>query len=225
MKAHCVNLELKYQNQPLKFGQHGQIVNETSNKAKIKKEIEVLETIDIELEHSLLAKNEQLKKENEHLKQNYKDLYDFIKKIRIQTKDHNDSLIAQVNIVDTTGTPLSTSINQDAPSASALSTIYETQSPVLSQGVEEQLQSAQFDNDPFQDILTSEPSSQESSSNLQSTNHQPLEPLSKWTKNHLLANVIDNPSRPVSTRKQLQTNAMWCYFDAFLTSVEPKNYK
>ncbi|GKE69884.1 retrovirus-related pol polyprotein from transposon TNT 1-94, partial [Tanacetum coccineum] len=29
----------------------------------------------------------------------------------------------------------------------------------------------------------------------------------------------------VSTRKQLQTNAMWCYFDAFLTSVEPKNFK
>nr|GEV87608.1 retrovirus-related Pol polyprotein from transposon TNT 1-94 [Tanacetum cinerariifolium] len=28
-----------------------------------------------------------------------------------------------------------------------------------------------------------------------------------------------------STRKQLQTDAMWCYFDAFLTSVEPKNFK
>ncbi|GJU45259.1 retrovirus-related pol polyprotein from transposon TNT 1-94 [Tanacetum coccineum] len=35
----------------------------------------------------------------------------------------------------------------------------------------------------------------------------------------------DNPSRPVSTRKQLQTDAMWCYFDAFPTSVEPKNFK
>ncbi|GJS25285.1 retrovirus-related pol polyprotein from transposon TNT 1-94 [Tanacetum coccineum] len=70
---------------------------------------------------------------------------------------------------------------------------------VLTQGVEEQLQPAQFDYDPFQDILTSEPSSQESSSNLKSTNHQPLEHLRKWTKNHLLANVIGNPSRPVST--------------------------
>ncbi|GJZ69481.1 retrovirus-related pol polyprotein from transposon TNT 1-94 [Tanacetum coccineum] len=29
----------------------------------------------------------------------------------------------------------------------------------------------------------------------------------------------------VSTRKQLKTDAMWCYFDAFLTSVEPKNFK
>ncbi|GKD27739.1 retrovirus-related pol polyprotein from transposon TNT 1-94 [Tanacetum coccineum] len=56
-------------------------------------------------------------------------------------------------------------------------------------------------------------------------NHQLFEHISKWTKNHPLDNVIDNPSRPVSTRKQLQTDAMWCYFDAFLTTVEPKNYK
>nr|GFA40465.1 hypothetical protein [Tanacetum cinerariifolium] len=42
-------------------------------------------------------KNEKLHKENEHLKQTYQDLYDSIKKTRIQTKDLNDSLIAQVN--------------------------------------------------------------------------------------------------------------------------------
>ncbi|GJS71545.1 hypothetical protein Tco_0704386 [Tanacetum coccineum] len=100
MEAHCVNMELKYQNQALKDGQHGQIFNETSNKAKIKKEFEVLEMINIELEHSvatLLIENEKLHKENEHLKQAYKDLYDSIKKTQVQTKDHNDSLIAQIN--------------------------------------------------------------------------------------------------------------------------------
>ncbi|GJS96491.1 copia protein [Tanacetum coccineum] len=37
--------------------------------------------------------------------------------------------------------------------------------------------------------------------------------------------MIGNPSRPVSTRKQLKTDAMWCYFDTFLTFVEPKNFK
>ncbi|GKC38928.1 retrovirus-related pol polyprotein from transposon TNT 1-94 [Tanacetum coccineum] len=37
--------------------------------------------------------------------------------------------------------------------------------------------------------------------------------------------VIGNPSRPVSTRCQLQTNALWCYFDAFPTPIGPKNYK
>nr|GEX42931.1 retrovirus-related Pol polyprotein from transposon TNT 1-94 [Tanacetum cinerariifolium] len=46
-----------------------------------------------------------------------------------------------------------------------------------------------------------------------------------WTKDHPIANVIRDPSRSVSTRRQLETNAMWCYFDAFLILVEPKNFK
>ncbi|GJR75003.1 retrovirus-related pol polyprotein from transposon TNT 1-94 [Tanacetum coccineum] len=49
--------------------------------------------------------------------------------------------------------------------------------------------------------------------------HTLLDLLGKGTKNHPLANVIGNPSRSVSTRKQLKTDAMWCYFDAFLTSA------
>ncbi|GJU95669.1 hypothetical protein Tco_1320425 [Tanacetum coccineum] len=99
MEAHFVNLEPKYQNHALKSGKHGQSLNETSNKAKIKKEINVLET-NIELENSvakLLTSNEHLNKENEHLKKTYKELYDSIKMTRVQTKDHNDSLIAQLN--------------------------------------------------------------------------------------------------------------------------------
>nr|GEX22995.1 integrase, catalytic region, zinc finger, CCHC-type, peptidase aspartic, catalytic [Tanacetum cinerariifolium] len=46
-----------------------------------------------------------------------------------------------------------------------------------------------------------------------------------WTKDHPIANVISDPSRSVSIRKQLETDAMLCYFDAFLASVEPKNFK
>ncbi|GKE47251.1 integrase, catalytic region, zinc finger, CCHC-type containing protein, partial [Tanacetum coccineum] len=45
------------------------------------------------------------------------------------------------------------------------------------------------------------------------------------TKDHPIENVIGDPSRSVSIRKQLKTDAMWCYFSAFLTSVEPKNFK
>ncbi|GJW76439.1 hypothetical protein Tco_0138121 [Tanacetum coccineum] len=41
--------------------------------------------------------NEQLHKENEHLKQTYKELYDSIKKTRVQNKDNSDSLISQIN--------------------------------------------------------------------------------------------------------------------------------
>ncbi|GJX42401.1 hypothetical protein Tco_0257391 [Tanacetum coccineum] len=100
METHCVNMELKYQNKVLKNGQHGQILNETSNQANIKREINVLKTRNIDLESSvarLLAENEKLNKENEHLKQTYKDLSDSIKKTSVQTKDHADSLIVQLN--------------------------------------------------------------------------------------------------------------------------------
>ncbi|GJT10853.1 retrovirus-related pol polyprotein from transposon TNT 1-94 [Tanacetum coccineum] len=61
---------------------------------------------------------------------------------------------------DTTSTLSSTTIDQDAPSASTSPTL-ETESLVISEGVEEQIQPAQFDNDPFLDILTSEPIKQD----------------------------------------------------------------
>ncbi|GKB36358.1 ribonuclease H, partial [Tanacetum coccineum] len=102
MEAHCVNLELKYQmeNNVLKSGQQSQFFKEKSNEAKVKNDIDVTETINIELEHSvakLLAKNELLHKEKEHLKQTYKDLFDYIKTTRVQTKNQNDSLMVQLN--------------------------------------------------------------------------------------------------------------------------------
>ncbi|GJY08124.1 hypothetical protein Tco_0375178 [Tanacetum coccineum] len=90
MEAHCIALKLKYQNQALKSGQHGQILNEKSNKAKIKKEIDVLETMNIELEHSVA----KLRKENETLKKHYKDLYDSIKITRSKTIEQTTSLLA-----------------------------------------------------------------------------------------------------------------------------------
>ncbi|GJU16795.1 retrovirus-related pol polyprotein from transposon TNT 1-94 [Tanacetum coccineum] len=66
----------------------------------LKKDIDELETINIELEHSvakLLSENENLRKEREHLKSIYKDQFDSIKKTRVQSKEHCDSLIAQIN--------------------------------------------------------------------------------------------------------------------------------
>ncbi|GJU65760.1 hypothetical protein Tco_1247595 [Tanacetum coccineum] len=98
MEAHCIALELKYQKQALKSRQHGQILNETSNKAKIKRDIDEIETINIELEHSeakLLTQNKQLNKENETLKKHYKDLYDSIKLTRAKTIEQTTSLITQ----------------------------------------------------------------------------------------------------------------------------------
>ncbi|GJV73703.1 hypothetical protein Tco_1493698, partial [Tanacetum coccineum] len=66
----------------------------------VKKDIDEIETINIKLEHSvakLLSKNEILRKEQEHLKSIYKDQFDSIRKTRVQSKEHCDSLIAQIN--------------------------------------------------------------------------------------------------------------------------------
>nr|GEZ24066.1 hypothetical protein [Tanacetum cinerariifolium] len=47
----------------------------------------------------------------------------------------------------------------------------------------------------------------------------------KWTKDHPLNYIIGPLSRPISTWLQLHEQAIFCYYDAFLTSVEPKTYK
>ncbi|GJQ96877.1 hypothetical protein Tco_0008016 [Tanacetum coccineum] len=90
MEAHCVNLELKYQNQALKEGQHGQFLKVTSNEAKVKHDIDVIETINIELEHKVA----KLLKENETLKRHYKEMFDSIKTTRAKNIEHTTSLIA-----------------------------------------------------------------------------------------------------------------------------------
>ncbi|GJR17964.1 hypothetical protein Tco_0966491 [Tanacetum coccineum] len=90
MEAHCVNLELKYQNQALKEGQHGQFLKVKSNEAKVKHDIDVIETINIELEHKVA----KLLKENETLKRHYKEMFDSIKTTRAKNIEHTTSLIA-----------------------------------------------------------------------------------------------------------------------------------
>ncbi|GKE44762.1 retrovirus-related pol polyprotein from transposon TNT 1-94 [Tanacetum coccineum] len=120
--------------------------------------------------------------------------------------------------------PVSTSIDQDTPSASIPSTQEQEHCPNISQGFEESPKTPLFHDDPLHESLHEDSTSQGSSSNVRQT-HTLFEHLGRWTKDHPIANMIEDPSRSVSTRKQLETDAMWCYFDAFLTSVEPKNFK
>ncbi|GJV53578.1 retrovirus-related pol polyprotein from transposon TNT 1-94 [Tanacetum coccineum] len=111
--------------------------------------------------------------------------------------------------VDTTCKPSSTLIDQNVSFISTSLTTQETQSPVIHPGVEghiHETKNAQFNNDPFQYIITLEPSSEESSSrdvipsNLHPAN-QPFEHLSKWTKNHPLDN---NKARLVAKGYRLE---------------------
>ncbi|GJT99514.1 retrovirus-related pol polyprotein from transposon TNT 1-94 [Tanacetum coccineum] len=54
---------------------------------------------------------------------------------------------------------------------------------------------------------------------------QPPDHLRKWSKDYPLDNIVGNPSRPVSTRKQLAFDALWCCFHTKLSKVKPKNFK
>ncbi|GKF62112.1 hypothetical protein Tco_0182166, partial [Tanacetum coccineum] len=101
--------------------------------------------------------------------------------------------------------PMSTLIDQDALS---------TKSP----------KTPTFHDDPLNESPNEDSTSLGSSSNVRQI-HTLLEHLGRWTKDHPIANVIGDPSHSVSTRKQLKTDDVWCYFDAFLTSVEPKNFR
>ncbi|GJX82438.1 retrovirus-related pol polyprotein from transposon TNT 1-94 [Tanacetum coccineum] len=131
---------------------------------------------------------------------------------------------AAPRLVNLIGSPVSTLIDQDAPFASNPSTQEHDQSSIISQGVEELPKTLHFHDDPLHETLHEELTSQGSSSNVRPS-HTLFELLGRWTKNHPIANVIRDYSRSVSIKKQLKTDAIWCYFDAFLTLVELKNYK
>ncbi|GKC56159.1 retrovirus-related pol polyprotein from transposon TNT 1-94 [Tanacetum coccineum] len=131
------------------------------------------------------------------------------------------------------GSPSSTTVDQDAPSASNSQTTPETQPLVIPNDVEEDnhdIEVVHMGNDPYFGVPIPEvPSDQSSSSDSIHTivqpDHQISKHNSKWTKDHPLENIIGELARPVSTRLQLHEQALFCYYDAFLTVVEPKTYK
>nr|GEV32840.1 hypothetical protein [Tanacetum cinerariifolium] len=75
---------------------------------KIKKELKKIETINIELDHRVT----KLIAEKEHLKQNYKQLYDSIKSSRIRSKEQCDDLINQVNLKSAENFDLNASLQE-----------------------------------------------------------------------------------------------------------------
>ncbi|GKF22930.1 hypothetical protein Tco_0075252, partial [Tanacetum coccineum] len=132
-----------------------------------------------------------------------------------------------------TSLPSSTTVDQDAPSPSNSQTTPKTQSPIIPNDVEEDnhdLDVAHMNNDSYFGIPIPEvPSDQSSSTNIShiimQPDHQISKHNSKWTKDRPLKNIIGELERPVSTRLQLHEQALFCYYDAFLTAVEPKMYK
>nr|GFA47975.1 integrase, catalytic region, zinc finger, CCHC-type, peptidase aspartic, catalytic [Tanacetum cinerariifolium] len=114
-------------------------------------------------------------------------------------------VIPPVN-ADSTGSPSSTTVDQDAPSPTHIGN-----DPLF--GV------------PILKVTSVQSSSTTSPQSIVQANHPMSHHNRKWTKDHPLNNIIGQLSRPVSTRLQLHKQALFCYYDAFLTSVEPKMYK
>nr|GEX70348.1 retrovirus-related Pol polyprotein from transposon TNT 1-94 [Tanacetum cinerariifolium] len=129
----------------------------------------------------------------------------------------------------------SPSVDPQAPEVIALiaDTTLETQSSVIPQDVEEDIHDievARIGNDPLFGVPNSEVTSAQSLSTvspytIMQPDHQIPQHNSKWIKDHPLDNIIGQLSRPVSIQLQLYEQALFCYYDAFLTSVEPNTYK
>ncbi|GJX99089.1 retrovirus-related pol polyprotein from transposon TNT 1-94 [Tanacetum coccineum] len=67
---------------------------------------------------------------------------------------------------------------------------------------------------------TDSEASHSNSVNIDVTPNNQLPHVQKWTQAHPLENIIGDKDRHVSTRKQLETDAMWCFFNEFLTHEE-----
>ncbi|GJY84094.1 hypothetical protein Tco_0497470 [Tanacetum coccineum] len=133
-----------------------------------------------------------------------------------------DEVAAPVPAIST-GSPSSTTVDQDAPSPGNSQTIPETQPPIIPNDAEEynhDIEVAHMGNDPYSGVPIPEvPSDQFSSSDSIHTivqpDHQIYEHKNKWTKDHPLENIIGELARLVSTRLQLHEQALFYYYDAF----------
>ncbi|GKB36167.1 retrovirus-related pol polyprotein from transposon TNT 1-94 [Tanacetum coccineum] len=111
-------------------------------------------------------------------------------------------------------TSLSTTIAQDAPSTSASSSTSDSHLPVQHQEIPEDTPIIHDVPHPSNNLVTGDPgSAQSSSGNVNAAEpiqvNYPPNHIRRWTKDHPLDNIVGNPSRPVSTRKQLASDALW----------------
>ncbi|GJR09914.1 retrovirus-related pol polyprotein from transposon TNT 1-94 [Tanacetum coccineum] len=101
----------------------------------------------------------------------------------------------------------STTIDQDAPSTSHSQSSSVVQPPISLQGIAarptiEDNPFADAEDNPFVNLFAPKPSFE-----------------------RVFIRGFGNPSGPVSTRKQLATDALWCLYNSVLSKVKPKNVK
>ncbi|GJV79112.1 retrovirus-related pol polyprotein from transposon TNT 1-94 [Tanacetum coccineum] len=94
------------------------------------------------------------------------------------------------------------------------------------QAADTQFQKDEFIN-PFCILVreVAEPSSRNIDNSNMHTFYQPHDSEYRWTKDLLLEQVHRNPSKPVQTRQQLETDPEMCMFALNVSTTEPKNIK
>ncbi|GKB15021.1 integrase, catalytic region, zinc finger, CCHC-type containing protein [Tanacetum coccineum] len=126
-----------------------------------------------------------------------------------------------------TGSPFTMINTKDAPTAITSSSKSQTPPPdTCVTGIETPLPT--YDSDVFEPYIAPKTASAASSSGIvivDVTLNSPITHVQKWTKDHPLEHMISDLHLTVSTRQQLETDAVWCFFNEFLTHVELKNYK
>nr|GEV44923.1 hypothetical protein [Tanacetum cinerariifolium] len=85
-----------------------QITKSGKMERKVKREVEEIETQNLELDHKVT----KLAAKNKHLKQTYKQLYDSIKSSRVQSKEQCDDLITKVNLKSAEVSDLNASLQE-----------------------------------------------------------------------------------------------------------------
>ncbi|GJT96506.1 retrovirus-related pol polyprotein from transposon TNT 1-94 [Tanacetum coccineum] len=132
-----------------------------------------------------------------------------------------NSLMLPLATREAKGSPSITLNTEDAPSAITIS--LESQTPPPDTGVTRiETLLPTNDSDLFEPYIAPDIASAASSSGtviVDVTLNSLITHVQKWTKDHPLENMIGDLHRPVSTRQQLEIDAMWCFFNEFLTHV------
>ncbi|GJX10375.1 putative ribonuclease H-like domain-containing protein [Tanacetum coccineum] len=142
---------------------------------------------------------------------------------------------ATTTTADTAPTPTNSSSQAtNFPNTSQDVDELETQQHVQHQPatIADNVPNAMFDENTFVNPFATPSTSDAESSSSQyvdpsnmHTFYQPYPHEFQWTKDHPLEQVIGEPSRPVLTRNQLQSDGDMCMYALTVSTVEPKNVK
>ncbi|GJV24665.1 retrovirus-related pol polyprotein from transposon TNT 1-94 [Tanacetum coccineum] len=250
-------------------------VKEASNEAKVKHKIDVLETINIELESSvakLLAENENMSVENADLKAQIQEKiakgqrFSPKKSSAVHEKPNTPKSCLRWKPTGTTNLsaglvlnpppvapyvpptnkeleilfqPMfdeyfeTSTVDRLVPPAPAAQASVNPTGPLVSILIDQEAPSGSHSSSSLdhqsssvhQDHNSEASSSRVTASTESNQTTQPYEHLQKWTASHPFDNIIRNPSRSISTRKQLATDTLWCFYNSVLSKVESKNFQ